>query len=140
MSQPTKEETTKAGSKLQDYFCAKSDARQLLICAAASTVVELALLLFLYDQLTSIAKTNHWLEATQMPGARIADLLINRWVTTIWRGFAITAGIQIIVFTSIAFTFSKSYSCFVSRRGKKIEHTSSETGSRDSDSKAKNGI
>lgn len=135
-----KQEAPDDGATLRECSCAQSDVRQLLICAVASAVVEIILLSLVYEQSTSLAKTNHWLEATQLPGARIADLLINRWVTTIWHGFAVTAGLQIVLFTSVSFTLSKLCSFLADVLGKEGAYTPSETGSHSDDSKGHNGV
>jgi hypothetical protein len=115
-------------ANLRNCGSAYSDVQQLLICAAGSLVVELILMFFLYEQSTSIAKTNHWLEVTQLPGARIADLLINRLVTTIWHGFAVTVSIQTVLFTSALFTFLRISTLLVRHRIKKTKHTLPEAG------------
>ena len=63
--------------------------------------MELALLGLLYRSSMSLTGGSPWLEVTQLPGARIADLLIGSLVMTIWHGMVLIFLIQSLLYASV---------------------------------------
>lgn len=116
MAENKDKEFAQNNSAVSNDIVGHSDLRDLFVSAIIGLAIESVLMILLYQQSMSLTRRNDWLEVTQLPGASVADLLINRLVFTIWHSFVVTAGIQIVLLTSIIFVVVRVMRFFVRRR------------------------
>lgn len=76
-------------------------ARTVLAAFGAACGIELVLMGLLYRISMSLDGRSSWLEVTQLPGGRIADLLIGSVVMTMWHGMVLIFLIQSLLYASV---------------------------------------
>jgi hypothetical protein len=72
-----------------------------LAAIGAACGIELVLMGLLSRISMSLTGWSPWLEVTQLPGARIADLLIGSVVMTMWHGMVLVFLIQSLLYASV---------------------------------------
>lgn len=76
-------------------------AKVVLAALGVACGTELLMLVLLHRISMSLTRGSPWLEVTQLPGARIADLLIGSLVMTIWHGMVLIFVIQSLLYASV---------------------------------------